>query len=84
QRTSSRRTLFKLMNNSVVGKTMENVKSRMELKLTTDNERAIKWFSKLHLKDSMFCNGLHMIDMYKKEIVNDKPIYVGTYIFGTE
>ena len=71
---------FKLMNNSVFGKTMENVKNRMELKLTTDNERAIKWFSKLHFKDSKFCNGLHMIEMYKKEIVYDKPIYVGTSI----
>ena len=69
---------FKLMNNSVFGKTMENVKNRMELKLTTDNERAIKWFGKLHFKDSKFCNGLHMIEMYKKEIVYDKPIYVGT------
>ena len=59
---------------------MENVKNRMELKLTTDNERAIKWFSKLHFKDSKFCNGLHMIEMYKKEIVYDKPIYVGTSI----
>jgi len=71
---------FKLMNNSVFGKTMENVKNRMELKLTTDNERAIKWFSKIHFKDSKFCNGLHMIEMYKKEIVYDKPIYVGTSI----
>ncbi|MFM7988263.1 MAG: hypothetical protein ACKPKO_54015, partial [Candidatus Fonsibacter sp.] len=71
---------FKLMNNSVVGKTMENVKNRMEFKLTTDNERAIKWFSKLHFKDNKFCNELHMIEMYKKEIVYDKPIYVGTSI----
>ncbi|MFM7989320.1 MAG: hypothetical protein ACKPKO_59400 [Candidatus Fonsibacter sp.] len=68
------------MNNSVFGKTMENVKNRMELELTTDNERAIKWFSKLHMKYNKFCNGLHMIDMYKKKIVYDKPMYVGTYI----
>ncbi|MFM7987115.1 MAG: hypothetical protein ACKPKO_48170 [Candidatus Fonsibacter sp.] len=38
------------MNNSDVGKTMDNVKNRMEFKLTTDNERAIKWFSKIHFK----------------------------------
>ena len=71
---------FKLMNNSVFGKTMENVKNRIELKLTTDNERAIKWFSKLEFKNSKFFDGLHMIEMFKKEIVYDKPIYVGTTI----
>ena len=59
------------MNNPVFGKTMENVKNRMEFKLTTDNERAIKLFSKLHFKDGKICNGLHMIEMYKKDIVFD-------------
>ena len=68
------------MNNAVFGKTMENVKNRMELKLTTENEKAIKWFSKLNFKDSKFCDGLHMIEMYKKEIVYDKPVYVGTSV----
>ena len=57
---------FKLMHNSVFGKTMGNVNGRMELKLTTDCEKAIKRFSKLHVKVSRFCfcDGLHMIDMY--------------------
>ncbi|MFM7985857.1 MAG: hypothetical protein ACKPKO_41735, partial [Candidatus Fonsibacter sp.] len=63
---------FKLMNNSVFGKTMENVKNRIDLKLTTDRNLAIRWFSKLHVKDSRECNGFHMIEMYKKDIVYDK------------
>ena len=46
------------MNNSVVGKTMENVKNRMSLHLTTDNDNAIKWFSKANLKDCKYYNGL--------------------------
>ncbi|MFM7987001.1 MAG: hypothetical protein ACKPKO_47575, partial [Candidatus Fonsibacter sp.] len=51
---------FKLMNNSVFGKTMENVKNRIELKLTTDRNLAIRWFSKLNFKNSRECNGFHM------------------------
>ena len=54
----------------------------MELKLITDKERATTWFSKLHFKDGKFCNGLHMIEIYNKEIVYGKPIYVGTSILG--
>ena len=46
--------LFQLMNNAVIGNTMENVKNRTELKLTTENEKTIKWFSKLHVKGSKF------------------------------
>ena len=68
------------MNNSVFGKTMENVKNRMQLHLTTDNDNAIKWFSKVNLKDCKYNHGLYMIEMYKQEIVYDKPIYVGTGI----
>jgi hypothetical protein len=71
---------FKLMNNAVFGKTMENVKNRMDLHMTTDNDNAIKWFSEVNMKDCKTIDGLYLIEMYKKEIVYDKPIYVGTSI----
>ena len=35
---------------------------------------------KLILKDAKLINGLYMIETYKKEIVYDKPIYVGTSV----
>ena len=37
-------------------------------------------FSKVNLKDCKYNHGLYMIEMYKQEIVYDKPIYVGTGI----
>ena len=40
-------SLFKLLNNSVFGKTMEQVRNRMNMKLTADRDMAIKWFSRL-------------------------------------
>jgi hypothetical protein len=70
----------KLMNNSVFGKTMENVKNRMNLHLTTSDDNAVKWFSKPNLKDCFEFNGLYMIEMFKTEVFYDKPIYVGTSI----
>jgi hypothetical protein len=39
------------MNNAVFGKTMEHVNNIMDLYMTTENEKAIKWlwFSKLRI-----------------------------------
>ena len=71
---------FKLMNNSCFGKTMENVKNRVELYLTVEEEKATKWFSKIHFKTAKEFESLYLIEMFKKEIVYDKPIYVGTSV----
>ena len=73
---------IKLMNNTVFGKTMENVKNRMQLHLTTNNDNAIKWFSKVNFKYCKYHRGLYMIEMFKQEIVYDKPIYVRICILG--
>ena len=65
------------MNNSVVGKTMENVRNRMNLHLTTDHANAVKWFNKVEFKHNTHASGLYMIETYKTKIVYDKPVYVG-------
>ena len=59
---------------------MENVRNRMELHISSTNENAIKWFSKPTLKDCKEVFGLYLIEMYKTEVILDKPIYVGTSI----
>jgi hypothetical protein len=68
------------MNNSVFGKTMENVKNRINLQLTTDDTRAVKWFSKINFKTAKEYDNLYLIEMYKEQVKYDKPIYVGTSI----
>jgi hypothetical protein len=68
------------MNNAVFGKTLENVKNRMDLHLTTDEENAKKWFSKINFKDCKSFDGLRLIEMFKKKIEYDKPSYVGTCV----
>ena len=65
------------MNNSVFEKTMENVRNRMNLHLTTDHANAVKWFSKAEFKHNTHARGLYLIETYKTKIVYDKPVYVG-------
>ena len=69
---------FKLMNNSVFGKTMENIKNRINIHATTSEKNATKWFSHVQFKTARYFNGLYLIENYKARIVYDKPVYVGT------
>ena len=41
---------FKLMNNSVFGKTMENIRNRYNIKLVNDREKAKKLTAKPNFK----------------------------------
>ena len=73
-------TLRKAASNGVTqffGKTMENVRTGMNLHLTTDHDNAVKWFSRLDFKRNAHTNGLYLIEAHKHEIVYDKPVYVG-------
>ena len=79
-RNDFEKEFFKLMNNSVFGKTMEQVKNMMKLHITTDEQNAKKWFSKINLKGRRKFDGMHLIEMYHTEIEYDKPLYVGSTI----
>ena len=72
--------LFKLMNNSVFGKTMEDVRNRQNMHLTTDRNNALKWFTKIEFKGSNYIDGLYLIQTHKTETLYDKPVYVGCAI----
>lgn len=71
---------FKLMNNSTFGKTMENVRGRVDIKTAFDEEYFKKYASKPNYKrpekigdDKYFT----LLEMKKNTVKLDKPIYAG-------
>lgn len=75
------KNFFKLMNNSIYGKTMENVRKRVDVKLrkTWEGRFGVEaLISKPNFKScSIFNDNLVAIELKKLEVVMDKPIYVG-------
>ena len=72
---------FKLMNNSVFRKTMENVRNHRDIKLVTANERRKKLVSEPNYHSTKyFSENLLAIEMKKTRVVLNKPIYLGQTI----
>jgi hypothetical protein len=63
-----------------LGKTMQNVRTQMDLHVTTDPKNAMKWFSKCNFKNNAYANGLYLIETQREKLVYDKPVYVGCAI----
>ena len=76
-----KKDFFKLMNNSVFGKTMENIRNRVDIKLVTDRKKAEKLAAKPNFKHcNIFCEELIAIHMKKTNLIMNKPIYLGMCI----
>ena len=76
-----RKIFFKLMNNSVFGKTMENIRNRVDIRLVTNKKDAKKLISKPTYKNrTIFCESLIAFEMKKEKLVFDKPVYLGMSI----
>ena len=72
---------FKLMNNSVFGKTMENIRNRVDIKLVTDKKKAEKLSTKPNFKHcNIFSKDLIAIHMKRISLKFDKPVYLGMCI----
>ena len=77
----SKKIFFKLMNNAVFGKTLENLRTRINLKLTSNEDIYTKHASIVNfISDKMFNENLFAIKRIKEELVLNRPIYVGTAI----
>ena len=73
--------LFKLMNNSVFGKTMENLRKRCNVELEQPGDKLKKLISSTSYKRStIFNDDLAAVEMHKKKLLLNRPIYVGMAI----
>ena len=69
---------FKLMNNIVFGKTMENVKKHRDIKLVTTGKRRNQLASEPNYHTSeYFSENLMAIEIKKTKVKMNKPIYLG-------
>ena len=74
---------FKLMNNAVFGKTMENVRKHRDIKLVKTDKKRNKLVSEpnYHIM-KLIDNNLAIIEMRKVKVKMNKPIYLGLSILG--
>ncbi|KAK9878806.1 hypothetical protein WA026_003644 [Henosepilachna vigintioctopunctata] len=83
-RNEFEKNLFKLMNNAVFGKTMENIRKRVNVHLLTkwDGRYGVEaYISKPEFKNSVIFNeNLVAVELKKLKIYLNKPIYVGMSI----
>ena len=69
---------FKLMNNAVFGKTMENVRKHRDIKLVTTDKKRSKLVSEPNYHAMNYISeDLSIIEMKRTKVKMNKPIYLG-------
>ena len=72
------KTFYKLMNNSVYVKTIENIRNHRDIKLATNNARRKKLASEPNYHTCKhFSQNLIAIEMKKTRILVNKPVHIG-------
>ena len=74
---------YKRMNNSVFGKTMENLLNRVDIRIMrSEEEQKIRKLvaSPLYARHNIFANDLVGIGMHKSRPYLNKPVYTGMTI----
>ena len=70
--------IFKLMNDSVFGKTMENVRKYKDIKLVKTERRKNYLVSEPnYYSTKFFSESLMLIEMKKTQVITNKPVYLG-------
>ena len=73
---------YKLMNNSLFGKSMENIRNRVNVKLVNTEKELKKLVAKPNLKSppKIFCENLVSVHLKKTSLTMNKPVYLGMCI----
>ena len=80
-KNSFERDFFKLINNSVFGKTIENLRKRVDVRLVTDQKKLSKLVSKpTYVNSKIFNEDLVAVHKIKETLTPDRPAYVGMCI----
>ena len=78
---SFEKDFFKLMNNSVFGKTIENIRKRQNIHLIDNRKKALKLSSRPNFdRCTIFDKHLIAVHMKNTEVYFNKPVYVGQAI----
>ena len=80
-KNSFEKDFFKLMNNSVFGKTMENIRKRVDVRLITDEKKLLKMVSKpTYVSSKIFNENLVALHKIKETLTLNRPAYIGMCI----
>ena len=80
-KNSFKKDFFKLMNNSVFGKTMENLRKLVDVRLVTNEKKLDKLTSKpTFVSSKIFNENLMAVHKVKEMLTLNKPAYVGMCI----
>ena len=76
------KNFFKLMNNSVFGKTMENLRKRVDVRLVTNEKKLLKLTSKpTYVSSKIFIENLVAVHRIKETLTLNRPAHMSMCIF---
>ena len=80
-KNSFEKDFFKLINNSVFGKTMENIRKRVDVRLVTNKEKLLKLTAKpTYVSSKIFNENLVAVHKIKETLTMNRPAFVGACI----
>ena len=80
-KTEFEKVFFKLMNNSALGKTMENARNHRDIKLVTTEKKEVHQFqNQIITQQNTIQKNLLAIEIKKTKVIMNKHVYLGMSI----